>query len=1549
MGLLNAIENVAKKVTPKIEEGLAPILPIEMTLGNTLAHAEGKTPTAHNQAKAFLQSGVGHWFLSTPKIATELADKVYSTITGKDPHLLVKTNDMVKQLIGTKLYTNLPTTDEVYNHPERALNTALTNNDAHAINTILQLASKNPQTYHRAIVYLTNHTINDFIAVNSGKADTKTQSLLANEYNILNQLAVSNQLPENLRQPILERLKAMQDPIYHTAIQSISHYQTINKAIDIINGVGLAASIFGGIGGKIADEGLAFAVSKLLETGGAVMMGTGTLVDAHYNAKPLSHVLSPVNIGIFGDVIRGIKELPETLQTEKALKALKDPNFNITDWVTNFYNPKTNQADLDKLNAALRTVSKTDEANFTWHENFIKNLNKVIGDKLGAILDGVLSDYKKEQMLVKDAKSFIEGFYKSDVVKDFYKPYIKADGSVKIDDANEVEERLLQEAKNHPEIANFVKMVRQTRFVSAFRQAIDYGNKDIQVFIHDLGNEEEPVKHFLYQSTQSLESMINELEPYWEKGNNVVVKYMNKEGNLISRTIKATYHPTYDEFRIVRGVWRVLDHDGEWKDIEDDINIPVHRIGDIKGAVEDVLRSKYQNVDLSKSTINEILKPASNIFPYKLNRIADRLVRLQTRLEKKAFAEFNKHADILNDLKDTAIKINFLTEDEAKQIEDPRDLFQLLKQRIKNARKDSLRRIEPIKEGIQRVKNRLEDTADYLHSHSNYENLLNKFENKLNKVEQTYWGIFKNQKEEKMYRDFVEQARNLGILPTHKSVEDYLKQPSVEVLEQAKNNLAKLYDEYIDTTKDMKNYAEKVLVDETNSLTKLIKLKPITDTENFSHMQKLINKLFISNKDYLRSEEGLMTAIGKEGSHIREIAETIQKLAKTSASDMRREGSGFAKVFNSYEDFADYGTLKYLSPILSNFKSMNFLSKLNDDLEEAEKKGGLNETQKVIKNFIKMVLYKDPNDVGKAQRLLGSLMTALSVPISLSLSITGFKNAHILFPSLDIAKMGEVDTAWLKEYKKFIYGQGIYKINAFNPLTSFPYAVLKGHILSNLKDDNIFNNVIKDYAKYVGLDNETGINMLKEIYKDDREKFAETLSEIATGSDPKSLLPVFVKYSKIGETGMPWYRYITAPFSIGVETYKRWGNLPDYIEEHGIGKAIAKPLALGLFTTALLGTQSSMIVGPAQTAYNFLQSGVSVFAPFFGINHELLPQESIVSLIGGEIGHEFNINLLDPEEKTNFYTKFGTSFLRMIAAATGTHLDTTTAGKWLATGLNIFTNLGSVDALSPSAGSYAANIPVPALSLIKNIMRPIILDKTESQKYLDVATEVARSMPAINNLYKDIVGQTVATHMGTKGHTNIYEPSVAQQLLTPHAQGFIGLLHTIGFIALSGFDGVLNSNEANKVVRLIQYEINPNKYTSPVHDADIPYNPILNGRDYTIGLKPLPDLIGTLNSLTPAQKQLVVKRFYNVLNTNIAKMNKLFEKPTLTPHEEKELLQRYTSLQNMAIALINTHSIDNELGTELRQIYNEAYQALQKRHINVNYNEMLREKRKLKP
>jgi len=137
-----------------------------------------------SSVKNAVHSVAGQWVLSIPKTITNMADEIYQVATGKNPNLVVKTNDLTKHLLGYKVYANVPTTDEIYKDPRTALSMAFHNNDASTIMSTLQIASKNPVAYHTAVRHLINHFIDDFNAVNDGKGGAKTQSLLAKEYDI---------------------------------------------------------------------------------------------------------------------------------------------------------------------------------------------------------------------------------------------------------------------------------------------------------------------------------------------------------------------------------------------------------------------------------------------------------------------------------------------------------------------------------------------------------------------------------------------------------------------------------------------------------------------------------------------------------------------------------------------------------------------------------------------------------------------------------------------------------------------------------------------------------------------------------------------------------------------------------------------------------------------------------------------------------------------------------------------------------------------------------------------------------------------------------------------------------------------------------------------------------------------------------------------------------------------------------------------------------------------------------------------------------------------
>ncbi len=135
MGLLDDIENVAQRVGSLVSGNLS-----------TQDIARAKTIEKQSQEldKKMFKSFVGRWILDIPKTATEVADSIYSTITGKNPHWVIKTNDETKKFLGVRLYQNAPTTEEIYKNPEQALRRAVHNNDPDTIRSILDIASKNP-------------------------------------------------------------------------------------------------------------------------------------------------------------------------------------------------------------------------------------------------------------------------------------------------------------------------------------------------------------------------------------------------------------------------------------------------------------------------------------------------------------------------------------------------------------------------------------------------------------------------------------------------------------------------------------------------------------------------------------------------------------------------------------------------------------------------------------------------------------------------------------------------------------------------------------------------------------------------------------------------------------------------------------------------------------------------------------------------------------------------------------------------------------------------------------------------------------------------------------------------------------------------------------------------------------------------------------------------------------------------------------------------------------------------------------------------------------
>jgi len=107
-----------------------------------------------------------------------------------------------------------------------------------------------------------------------------------------------------------------------------------------------------------------------------------------------------------------------------------------------------------------------------------------------------------------------------------------------------------------------------------------------------------------------------------------------------------------------------------------------------------------------------------------------------------------------------------------------------------------------------------------------------------------------------------------------------------------------------------------------------------------------------------------------------------------------------------------------------------------------------------------MYLNRDIGQLAKVQRVFGNLLTMLNPAVALGNFVAGFQSLHVLFPSLQIAKIGELKNEFRKEMRKMLYTEGMYKYNMLNPTFIATEALLRAHVLANVKNDEIFNNVI---------------------------------------------------------------------------------------------------------------------------------------------------------------------------------------------------------------------------------------------------------------------------------------------------------------------------------------------------------------------------------------------------------------------------------------------------------------------------------------------------------
>jgi hypothetical protein len=1050
----------------------------------------------------------------------------------------------------------------------------------------------------------------------------------------------------------------------------------------------------------------------------------------------------------------------------------------------------------------------------------------------------------------------------------------------------------------------------------------------------------EPVKRYITENftkdgkivIDDVEKLENDLMKMAEN-DNLIANYLtyHRQKNLLSELNKAIEH---NNSEVVIGRYK--------SDV-----ISVDENNRIQPPIENLL------IDLKKNSLQDILDIVEEEFK-KGNVIT---IGYKTK-EGKLITKTLKPVDIptVGDYRVLKGSFQVLKDNEIKEIEDSIIIPASRTHEVNNVLKEYAKT-----KGYDDIKI---NNALYYKPSKNILNL--KLENTAKVVLDVENKLISNGKiDNKDFENLVKTAYDNGFL--HKAVETdkgridigvdyYLKLNHFDVLNAIKHNITQHMKAVVSRDKELEDVTEHYVLDKDSNTVKLLNTR-LQQLEEFSkhYNTNTLNKEITELKDLLNKFKSSDEVGYKAFESLHSVLDNIAtKMDTTSELLKELKDVGF-NTFNSYENFKNFATLKHLTPTLSNLKSIPALHEFLETLENIEKlnPNGLNETQKLVKNFLELTLGKNNTLSVKFQRAFGNLLTLLNPAVSLGNFVATFQTLHLLIPSLDITKISEVGSAWNKEMKKLIYSEGIYKYNFLNPTTAFTEGIIKAHLLANFKNNETFEKAIEDYCRNLGITSTEFINEMKAFYKDRKEEFAEDLVNFISGLDGRVLQTFAVKGAKIGENIMPWYKFVASPFSTAIQIIKNWKDAPEYITKHGIGKTIGKAVGFSTFSAIALGSQAVPFLAPAETGYTLISQFGNLIANILG-EEDIFTDKNFSQLVLKELDYRYlKTGLLDPNEKVNFYNSFGTALLQAIAGAEAVGWDTNPFVHYLRVGLDIISKLGSSGIISPTAGSYVADIPAPSLSLIQNIVKKTMYADDDKSKATATLLALAQSIPLTNNIYKEIAGRVLVKGIGATGKDEIWQPSISEELLSKDGQGMLGIAHLVGFIALHG-DTIFNGGMMQKAYQVMRYELatdeEKKELFSPVKNpAGVERYIGLNFKDIKVFTDNEPDeIIATLRYIPENRLQDVKDRAVNLMTKNYKEMVKILKKEEYTDRDVKELKHRFSAIQNFLIVSDYMNWYDDKKLEDLKALHNQLYKVLKSKQIDIDYKDIIRIKRKLR-
>jgi hypothetical protein len=881
-----------------------------------------------------------------------LANTIYYTATGKTLgkplHSKMLVNDITTKLTGKKIFKNIPTEKELQN-PETAkkyFSKAVKNNNKELLEIVLQKSIENPATAETLLKTADDDVYNRVVAIYKNKANTEDGVVLARELSILSELSKNPEIRQKLPKTVnlIENLNnnnfLKENPEFLGIKEAIDKYYTINKTLDMIN----LASVFtfgaGKIGARVFKTPLLKAVSHVVAgTSAATPLITGTY-KATVNHESLLQSLSPLDVWIVGDVIRSGKEILKTKEeilSYEMYKQLQNPNFNPTEHLITQLSKKYDLTDAE-LQDFKQAVLTTQKSEFSKFDNIYQVLAKNVSEKYSATLRRAISRKSFEDELIKYHNQMIDAFLNhKPFVEHILKNYTTKEGKIVISDINQLEEELYQMSKKDPVIANFMKYNRQSYLLAELVNAIEHGNKEVVITyirpsaikegeaaamegkaaaVENKATEESStLEDKVIDLTQPLKSIIDEVEKEFMQNATISITYKTKSGDTISKTIKAFYSPSNDQFRILKGKFQVLK-DGEWKEIEDTFTIPLSRTHEIGTVLKEIAKEHgYSDIKPIEGAV-EYIKPSTNIFPHKLVRLADRLTKLENTLLKNNEKVKVKEVEEFRKLVEEAYESGYLPPAIKKKLGDkeidlvaPLDYYlQLNPQEVFKVIKDNI--IQHTKDILSRNKETSGIFKELVYDESR--SLLKFIENELKEYSQ----MFKDIKD--IGKDIYSQTKDYTELGKafSKILTDYVKEVGDSV-KQIKSSTFKIKNDVKSYIKDDGSQLSKMINHELKQLEELSKTlnsqlvkKFLEKTDNLvklkpKDLKNLLNKIEKENKKVFKSDnakdlKASVKGYNEIGKDILSDLEKTDKEIKEIATKIRNSLNNIAKLTQEY-------------------------------------------------------------------------------------------------------------------------------------------------------------------------------------------------------------------------------------------------------------------------------------------------------------------------------------------------------------------------------------------------------------------------------------------------------------------------------------------------------------------------------------------------------------------------------------------------------------------------------------------------------------------------